>query len=188
MLEIKITGETPLEALASLTAFGLHCLADKTVHDAANRILEAEQAKESKEAAKVSKLDTTVPTGAAAAATELSAAAGKTAAPTNTKPPADLPLEPYVEDPPHGEPQPMPEPEPQPAPEPPPAPEDQPKPPALEVIRAKGLAAAQKYGKPAVKAILESFGVPSMTNLAESDRAAFLVKLEALEGQGDGNA
>lgn len=171
MLEIKITGETPLEALASLSAFGLHCLADKAVHDAANRILEAEQAKERKEAAKVSKSDTTAPTGAAA---------GLSAAPANPQAPADLPPEPYVEEPPHGEPQP--------APEPTPTPEDQPKPPALEVVRAKGLAAAQKYGKPAVKAILESFGVPSMTNLAEGDRAAFLVKLEALEGQGDGNA
>lgn len=133
MLEIKITGETPLEALASLTAFGLHCLADKAVHDAANRILEAEQAKE-----------------------------------------------PYVEEPPHGEPAPQ--------PEQPPAPADQPKPPTLEEVRAKGLNAARKHGQPAVKAILEGFGVTSMSNLAESDRAAFLVKLEALEGPGDGNA
>ena len=83
-----------------------------------------------------------------------------------------------MEDPPHGDPAPAPEPK----------PEGQPKPPKLEEVRAKGLEAAKKHGQPAVKAILESFGVPSMTNLAESDRAAFLEKLEALEGQGDGNA
>lgn len=183
MVEIKITGNTPLEALASLTAFGLHCTSNPDVSAAANRILEAERAKEHKEAAKVSKSDTaTTPTaGAATAATELSGAAGKTAAPTNPSPVTDLPEEPYVEDPPHGDP----------APEPEPQPEKQPKPPKLEEVRAKGLEAAKKHGQPAVKAILESFKVPSMTALAESDRAAFLEALEALEAlerQGDGNA
>lgn len=176
MLEIKITGETPLEALASLTAFGLHCLADKAVHDAANRILEAELAKESKEAAKVSKSDTAAP----ANTTALTDLPTDAPAPTNPQAPADLPPGPYVEEPPHGEPAPQ--------PEQPPAPEDQPKPPTLEEVRAKGLNAARKHGQPAVKAILEGFGVTSMSNLAESDRAAFLVKLEALEGPGDGNA
>ena len=186
MVEIKITGNTPLEALASVTAFGLHCFSDPDVSAAANRILEAEQAKEHKEAAKVSKSNTdtpaadTAPTGAATAAAELSDAAGKTAAPTNPSPVTDLPEEPYVEDPPHRDPAPEPEPEPQ--------PERQPKPPKLEEVRAKGLEAAKKHGQPAVKAILESFKVPSMTALAESDRAAFLAALEALERQGDGNA
>ena len=37
MLTIKITGETPLEALASLTAFGIHCMANNDVAAAATR-------------------------------------------------------------------------------------------------------------------------------------------------------
>ncbi|MFR8334375.1 MAG: hypothetical protein ACLU9S_20175 [Oscillospiraceae bacterium] len=43
MVKIEITGDTPLETLASLTAFGMHCLQNKDVYAAANRILEAEQ-------------------------------------------------------------------------------------------------------------------------------------------------
>ena len=53
MTEIKITGNTPLEALASLTAFGIRCMGNEEVYAAASRILEAEQAKERKEATKV---------------------------------------------------------------------------------------------------------------------------------------
>lgn len=174
MIEIKITGNTPLEALASLTAFGLHCFSDPDVSTSANRILEAERAKERKEA------DTcaadTMPTDAAATAAELSAVAGKTGTLTNSQTIENSPPVPYVENPPHDDP----------APEA--VPEEQPKPPKLEEIRAKGLEAAKKYGQPAVKAILDGFGVPNMTTLAEGDRAAFLAKLEALEGQGDGNA
>ena len=48
MIEIKITGETPLEALSSLTAFGTHCLHDPTVAAASDRILEAEMAESAK--------------------------------------------------------------------------------------------------------------------------------------------
>ena len=43
MIKIEITGDTPLETLASLTAFGMHCLQNEDVYAAANRILEAEQ-------------------------------------------------------------------------------------------------------------------------------------------------
>ena len=43
MVKIEITGDTPLETLASLTAFGMRCLQNKDVYAAANRILEAEQ-------------------------------------------------------------------------------------------------------------------------------------------------
>ena len=32
MIEIKITGTTPLEALASVTAFGMHCMKNQAVH------------------------------------------------------------------------------------------------------------------------------------------------------------
>jgi len=45
MVEIKITGNTPLEALASVTAFGWHSMKDPEVHTAATRVLDAEQAK-----------------------------------------------------------------------------------------------------------------------------------------------
>ncbi len=45
MLEIKVTGTTPLEVLASLTAFGMHCMTNEKVLNAANRILEEETEK-----------------------------------------------------------------------------------------------------------------------------------------------
>lgn len=44
MVEIKITGTTPLEALASVTAFGWHCMTNPDVHAGATRVLEAEKA------------------------------------------------------------------------------------------------------------------------------------------------
>ena len=40
MIEIRITGTTPLEALASVTAFGMHCMKNQDVHAAATRVLE----------------------------------------------------------------------------------------------------------------------------------------------------
>ena len=43
MVKIEITGDTPLEALASLPAFGLHCVSNPDVYAAANHILEAEK-------------------------------------------------------------------------------------------------------------------------------------------------
>ena len=39
MIEIKITGATPTEALISLTAFGLHCQADPLLDTAAHQLL-----------------------------------------------------------------------------------------------------------------------------------------------------
>ena len=42
MIEIKITGTTPLEALASVTAFGMHCMKNQDVHAAATRVLETD--------------------------------------------------------------------------------------------------------------------------------------------------
>lgn len=179
MIEIKITGNTPLEALASLTAFGLRCISDPDVNTAANRILEAERIKET---SKVSKLGTPASSmtkeeaqSMEEAAKSFDPAADKTGAPTNLQASVDLPPEPYVEDPPHGDPAPAPEPK----------PKDQPKAPTLVEVRAKGVEVAKKYGQAAVKTILDGFGVPSMTALAEHDRAAFLVKLEGL---GEGNA
>lgn len=53
MIEIKITGTTPLEVLASVTAFGWRCMTNPDVHAGATRVLEAE-----KTGSSVSKLDT----------------------------------------------------------------------------------------------------------------------------------
>lgn len=41
-IEIKVTGATPLEVLARIGAFGMHCLANSDVCAAAQRIYEAE--------------------------------------------------------------------------------------------------------------------------------------------------
>lgn len=179
MIEIKISGDTPLEALASLSAFGLHCLADKDVSAAANRILEAERAKERKEAAKVSKSDTAAPANTTAMA-DLPA---DEPAPANPQASADLPPEPYVEEPPHGEPVPEPDPVPESEAQGEPAPTY-----TIEQIREKGTAAARAHGNPAVKAILKELGVPGMTALKKEQYPAFLEKLAALDGAGESNA
>lgn len=72
------------------------------------------------------------------------------------------------------------------------APEPEPpraeKPPKPEEVRAKGLAAARKYGKEAVKSILKKFGVENMSLLEEADRATFIQALEELEKAGGAGA
>ncbi|MGM9594152.1 MAG: hypothetical protein ACI3U8_07340 [Candidatus Onthomonas sp.] len=45
-IEIKISGDTPLEALSLVAAFGLRCQCDKDVYTVASRMLEAELTKE----------------------------------------------------------------------------------------------------------------------------------------------
>ena len=45
MIKISITGSTPLEALASLTAFGMRCMENQPIHTAASAILENETSK-----------------------------------------------------------------------------------------------------------------------------------------------
>ena len=52
-------------------------------------------------------------------------------------------------------------------------------------IRAKGIEAAGKHGQPAVKAVLTELGAKGMSELDESQYAAFV---EKLEGLGDSNA
>lgn len=133
MVEIKITGSTPLEALSSLAAFGLHCMSDHEVSQAAGRILEAEKRQEKKLAA---------PAG-----TQNGAA----------KPQQATPVEEPVPDTPKNAPV-----------------------PTAEQVRAKGIEASRKYGKEAVVAILQKFGVSGMSAITEKDRAAFLAELEAL--------
>lgn len=97
----------------------------------------------------------------------------------NRQAPADLPPEPYVEDPPHGDPTPRAEPE--------PAGDDAPTY-TLEQIRARGTEAARTHGTPAVKAILTELGAKGMGTLDKSKYSAFMAKLDALEGQGGPNA
>ena len=66
MIEIKITGTTPLEALASVTAFGMHYMKNQEVHAAATHMLEVEESK-------VSKSDTALTAPMAPAAPAVSA-------------------------------------------------------------------------------------------------------------------
>ena len=170
MVEIKVTGNTPLEALAHLTAFGMHCMQNKDVWNAANRILEAEQHEERKKAAAQAKEQPPeFPKGYDVAPADPSGPAAGENGPTAA--PSEAPASPA------------------PAPE---APKEDPAPkpttgkaPSLEAIRAKGIEAAKKYGQAAVKAILKEFNAENMTALPEDKRAEFLVKLEGLGG---GNA
>ena len=161
MVEIKVTGNTPLEALSSLTAFGLHCLSNNDVAQAANRIMEAEKHQEKKLAA---------------------AQAKEIAAEDPVEADTPSPVEEPISDTPKAAPAPTE------APGPAggengqtPAPGDKPEPvPTVEQVRAKGIEASRKYGKDAVVAILQKYGVSGMSAIAENDRAAFLADLEGL--------
>lgn len=163
MVKISVTGNTPLEALSSLTAFGMHCMQNADVYAAANRILEAEKHEEKKLAAQA-----------------------PAAQPQNgaTQPPQAAPVQEPISD------TPQPAPAPTAAPGPAdgangqtPAPGDTV--PTVEQVRAKGIEASRKYGKEAVVAILQKYGASGMSAISEKDRAAFLADLEGL---GEGNA
>ena len=158
MVEIKVTGNMPLEALANLTALGMHCMKNSEVHAAAIRILETEKNTEKKKTALAVETLPADPPGPAAGET------GPTAAPSEeAAPPAPAPI-----------------------PEEYPAPKSATsKAPSLEDIRAKGIEAAKKHGQPAIKAILKELGAENMTNLPEDKRVLFLEKLEGL-GEGNG--
>ena len=158
MVEIKVTGNMPLEALANLTALGMHCMKNSEVHAAAIRILETEKNTEKKKTALAVETLPADPPGPAAGET------GPTAAPSEeAAPPAPAPI-----------------------PEESPAPKSATsKAPSLEDIRAKGIEAAKKHGQPAIKAILKELGAENMTNLPEDKRVLFLEKLEGL-GESNG--
>lgn len=86
MVEIKITGTTPLEALASVTAFGWHCMTNPDVHAGATRVLEAE-----KTGSRVSNLDTApAPTPAPAVPPMVTAPAAPAPAPAPAAPAAPV--------------------------------------------------------------------------------------------------
>ena len=158
MVEIKVTGNMPLEALANLTALGMHCMKNSEVHAAAIRILETEKNTEKKKTALAVETLPADPPGPAAGET------GPTAAPSEeAAPPAPAPI-----------------------PEESPAPKSATsKAPSLEDIRAKGIEASKKHGQPSIKSILKELGAENMTNLPEDKRVLFLEKLEGL-GEGNG--
>ena len=169
MVKVSVTGNTPLEALSSLTAFGMHCMQNADVYAAASRILEAEKHEEKKLAAAQAQAPTDQPQNGA------------------TQPPQEAPVQEPISD--------TPKPASAPTAAPGPvdgangqtsAPGDKPEPvPTVEQVRAKGIEVSRKYGKEAVVAILQKFGASGMAAIAEKDRAAFLTELEGL---GEGNA
>lgn len=170
MIEIKISGNTPLEALASLTAFGYRCMSNPEVSAAANRIYEAEQKAEAKKA-------TAADIGPGHQPPQTAPATAENPTPP-TAPPSTAPSAPAGQSPDGSaagaSPEPITPSDPAPV-----------KAPTLEEVRAAGIEASHQYGTAAVKTILGQFGVENMTSLAENDRAAFL---EALKGLGDNNA
>lgn len=175
MLEIKITGDTPLEALASLTAFGIHCMQNQDVVAAANHILEAEQHKASATATVApAPAPTPAPTptqGNPETPGPATTANGQTAPPSD---PAPVPPSVSSDDAPAA-----------------PKPQDgTPQPPTVAKVRERGIEASRKHGKDAIVAILKQFGVSGMSALAEKDRAAFIAKLDELDTaqEGDANA
>lgn len=156
MIEIKITGNTPLETLTQAALLGYFVWEARSISNAADAILDTELPP-----------DATPATGPAPAA--------KRPAPDapvpSTDTPAGAPAKPT--DPParggaqDGD-----------------TPALAPKPATaaykLEEIRAKGLTAARAHGQPAVKAILDELGATSMTSLALEQYAVFVEKLEGL--------
>ena len=163
MIEIKVTGDTPLEVLSSLTAFGCRCMKDADVAVAANHIYEAEMEKAGLLKPEQTPTEAPQAEGDPTPPPTPSKEAGKTpkASPAGTTQPK-APSDPSPAEPPED------------------SREAPVKAPSLEEVRSAGIEASRKYGSPAVKAILESFGVANMTGLAETDRAAFLEKLKGL--------
>ena len=162
MIEIKISGNTPLEALASLTAFGYRCMSNPEVSAAANRIYEAEQKAEEtnatatpspdpKEAAPTVKENPTQPPAppstAPSAPTDQSqggSAAGASPEPITPSDPASAKV------------------------------------PTPEEVRDIGIKYGKQYGTPAIKTILNELGASGMGALAEDQRSVFLAKLTEL--------
>lgn len=165
-IEVRITGGTPLEVLARITAWGLRCCNEPRVYALASQIMELENKLNAYDKDGNPAPSATPETTAPADPSGLVAGeTGPSAAPTEAAdPPAPAPEKPQE----------------------PPAPKPATgKAPSLEDIRAKGIEAAKKYGQPAIKAILKELGAENMTNLPEDKRAVFL---EKLEGLGESNA
>ena len=172
MIEIKISGNTPLEAMASLTAFGFRCMLDPEVHAAATRIYEAEKKAEEKKAEE-KKAPVPPSHGPQQTAPAVEENPTQPPAPPSTAPsaPTDQSQDGSAAG---ASPEPITPSEPVPV-----------KALSLEEVREAGIKAAKEYGKDAVASILGRFSATSMSTLKEQDRAAFL---EALEGLGEDNA
>ncbi len=150
MIEIKVTGNTPLEVLASVTAFGMRCMTVEEVGTAAVKILEAETSK----------------TGDATAVTAPQENGGN-----QPEPDGDAPVEePFTE----------PSPFPKPQGETEPQTTRGKRIPTPEETRKAGIDASRKYGQPAVVSILQALGVGKISELPESKRAAFIKAVEKL--------
>lgn len=171
MIEIKISGATPLEALASLTAFGYHCMSNPEVSAAATRIYETEQQAEEK--AKKTKAEAPAPPPSAAPETPTPAEAG-TWSPGGCDQPEEVTAEAAPKTPPAGQSGTKAPSDPKPA-----------KAPSLEEVRDAGIKCGKEYGREVVAAILQQFGATSISTLKADDRAAFLA---ALEKVGEDNA
>lgn len=167
-IEVRITGGTPLEVLARITAWGLRCSSEPRVYALATQLMELENKlnaydKEGNPAPGALPVPAPAPTnppadppGPAAGETGPSAAPSEETATPKTEVPAPVP-----------------------------APSATDKVPSQDDVTDKGREAAKKYGAAAIKPILREFGVVRLSELAEKDRAAFLARLESL---GDGNA
>ena len=179
MIEIKISGNTPLEALASLTAFGYRCMSNPEVSAAANRIYEAEQKAEEKKA-------TTADIGSGHTPQEPAPAVEENPTPPQEPapaveenptpppaPPSTAPSAPAGQSPDGSaagaSPEPITPSDPTPA-----------KAPTLEEVRDIGIKYSKQYGAPAIKAILTELGASGMGALAEDQRPIFLAKLTEL--------
>ncbi len=162
MIEIKISGNTPLEALASLTAFGYRCMSNPEVSAAANRIYEAEQKAEEKKA----------PAPPSHGPQRMTPAVEENPTPPPA-PPSTAPSAPTDQS--QGgsaagvSPEPITHSDPTPA-----------KAPTLEEVRDIGIKYSKQYGTPAIKAILTELGASGMGALAEDQRPIFLAKLTEL--------
>lgn len=178
MIEIKISGATPLEALASLAAFGFRCMTNEDVAAAANRIYEREQ-KEAVKATPAPSTPTPLPKEEAQAMVEAARDFDPSTVTETPTPPPAAPETPLTAEPPAGaggtkapsNPAPV-------------------KALSLEEIRDVGIKYAKKYGNPAVREILNGLGASGMGALTEEQRPVFLEKLTALGPleEGDGNA
>lgn len=94
-IEIKITGNTPLEALARIGAFGMHCLANTDVCAAATRIYEAEAHKEAaakREAAQSEPANPPAPAATGAPSTATTAPTAPPVVPTFVPAPTSGPM------------------------------------------------------------------------------------------------
>lgn len=186
MTTITITGDTPLEALSSLLAFGMSCGHDPRVREEAERIaglkiqrINAYQRQTDKLLEKMRKEEAQESTPPARPETPQQPEPQQDPTYIGSFPPDDdLPFDEsdVVE---HKEP----EPEKEPKPEPAPAKQKQSQgkaPIGPNDVMSAGIDAARRFGQPAVKALLTKLGANSITTLPENKWEEFLAGLKEL--------